>query len=110
MGLRSARIAAIGINFHSRQICRTIIDALFGGDQAGAMNFVVGERGEKMIELKPCPFCGGTDLHLEFFSGCEADAIVCYDCLATFSQQEITCEEDLIKAWNRRADDETPNT
>lgn len=46
------------------------------------------------------------DLHLESFSGWGADVIVCYDCLATFSQQEITCEEDLIRAWNRRAKDE----
>lgn len=57
-----------------------------------------------MDKLKPCPFCGGTDLHLESFSGWGADVIVCYDCLATFSQQELTCEEDLIKAWNRRPD------
>lgn len=55
-----------------------------------------------MEELKPCPFCGGTDLRLESFSGWGIDIIVCYDCLATFSHQEITCEEDLIKAWNRR--------
>ena len=60
------------------------------------------ERGR----LKPCPFCGGTDLHLESFSGWGADVIICYDCLATFSQQEITCEEDLIEAWNRRAKDD----
>ena len=49
----------------------------------------------KSVSLKPCPFCGGTDLHLESFSGWGADVIVCYDCLATFSQQEITCEDDL---------------
>ena len=58
---------------------------------------------EEMIDLKPCPFCGGTDLHLESFSGWGDDVIVCYECLAIFSQQEITCEEDLIEAWNRRA-------
>lgn len=57
-------------------------------------------------ELKPCPFCGGNDLHIESFSGWGADVIICYDCLATFSQQEITCEEDLIGAWNRRVKDE----
>lgn len=58
-----------------------------------------------MDKLKPCPFCGGTDLHLESFSGWGNDVIVCYECLATFSQQEIICEEDLIEAWNRRADE-----
>ena len=62
-----------------------------------------------MDKLKPCPFCGGADLHLKFlnFSGWGADVIVCYDCLAIFSQQEITCEEDLIDAWNRRASDDS---
>ena len=64
------------------------------------------EQCTKSALLKPCPFCGGTDLHLESFSGWGADAIVCYDCLATFSQQEITCEDDLIEAWNRRRDGE----
>ena len=60
-----------------------------------------------MSELKPCPFCGEKkDLHLQSFSGLGNDVIVCYGCLATFSQQEITCEEDLIEAWNRRAEHE----
>ena len=59
-----------------------------------------------MDELKPCPFCGEREeLHLKSFSGWGADVIVCYGCLATFSQQEITCEEDLIEAWNRRVTD-----
>ena len=57
------------------------------------------------FKLKPCPFCGGTDLHLEYFSGWRTDVIVCSDCIATFFQQEITCEEDLIKAWNRRVNE-----
>ena len=34
------------------------------------------------------------------------DAIICYGCLATFTQQEITCDDDLIEAWNRRASDD----
>ena len=59
-----------------------------------------------MDKLKPCPFCGSTDLHIEYSSSWGADRIICYDCLATFSQQEITCENDLIEAWNRRADNE----
>lgn len=55
-----------------------------------------------MAKLSYCPFCGGTELWLESFSGWGADAVICGECLATFSQQEITCEEDLIAAWNRR--------
>ena len=57
----------------------------------------------KTEELKPCPFCGGTDLHLEGIFGPEK--IVCYECLAVFSQAESICEEDLIEAWNRRMGD-----
>lgn len=60
----------------------------------------------KDTELKPCPFCGGNDLRMESFSGWGADVIICYDCLAIFSQKEITCKEDLTEAWNRRANDE----
>lgn len=56
------------------------------------------------MKLEPCPFCGGTDLRLSSFSGWGNDVIICYDCLSIFSQQEITCEEDLIRAWNRRAE------
>lgn len=58
-----------------------------------------------MRDLKSCPFCGGTDLRLESFSGWGNDVIICNDCLAIFSQYEITCEEDLIEAWNRRSDE-----
>lgn len=55
------------------------------------------------IDLLPCPFCGEKDLYLELSSDFGADVVICRGCLATFSQQEITCEEDLIKAWNTRA-------
>ena len=59
-----------------------------------------------MEELKPCPFCGEKEeLHLQSFSGWVNDVIVCYGCHSTFSQQKITCEEDLVKAWNRRPED-----
>lgn len=56
-----------------------------------------------MIELKPCPFCGGTELSIENFSGWGVDVVICLQCLCVFSQMEMTCEEDLIDAWNRRA-------
>lgn len=53
-----------------------------------------------MDTLKPCPFCGCRDVH--FYGAEEWGTIVCYGCLATFSQQESTCQEDIIEAWNRR--------
>lgn len=62
-----------------------------------------------MSELKPCPFCSGKNLHIESFSGWGNDVIICYDCLSIFSQMEITCEDDLVDAWNKRADKEKSN-
>ena len=55
-----------------------------------------------MAELKPCPFCGCRDIHL--YGAEKWGTIVCHGCLATFSQQESTCQEDIIEAWNRRAE------
>ena len=60
-----------------------------------------------MEGLKPCPFCGGTNIHVEYeiddFGNEKWSYICCYDCLASFFQQEAICDEDNIKAWNRRA-------
>ena len=63
-----------------------------------------------MDGLKPCPFCGSKDLKIESFSGWGADVIICNDCLSIFSQWEITCEEDLVRAWNRRRFDDGFNS
>lgn len=71
-------------------------------------------------ELKPCPFCGNTNIHktncreLEdcaHFEVCDTDilyfAYVCSvnhgGCGATTGYYET--EEEAIEAWNRRADD-----
>ena len=60
-----------------------------------------------MEELKPCPFCGGRNIHIEHMDDEEPYTyICCYDCLASFWQQEAVCEEDNVKAWNRRVTDE----
>ena len=53
-----------------------------------------------MDKLKPCPFCGSTDVHV--VGDGYATTIQCYDCIAIFTQGEIPCDEDLIEAWNRR--------
>ena len=58
-----------------------------------------------MDKLKPCPFCGGSDIHVEI-DGDLGSYICCYDCLSSFWQQEACCEEDNIVAWNRRTSDE----
>lgn len=56
-------------------------------------------------ELKPCPFCGGSNIHVERDNDL-GSYICCYDCLSSFWQQEACCEEDNIKAWNRRANND----
>ena len=64
------------------------------------------------MELKPCPFCGGTakiKTHSFFNSkeDCFADhsyGIRCSCCFAE-SYQFYTTEERAIEAWNRRAEE-----
>lgn len=58
---------------------------------------------------KPCPFCGEkNDIHLVIlrdYEGIETGArIECYRCLGYFYQVEATCADDVIAAWNRRAE------
>ena len=67
-------------------------------DESGTQGLDGG--GEPMDELKPCPFCGSRDVHL--YGAEKWGIIVCDGCLTTFSQQETTCQEDVIYAWNRR--------
>ena len=47
-----------------------------------------------MTELKPCPFCGSSDLHIYVMQ----DGIRCNNCGAKFTD----CE-DWMERWNRRA-------
>lgn len=55
------------------------------------------------IKLKPCPFCGGIDVHIEEDPHYHGSYIQCYECLASFYQAEAICIEDNVRAWNRRA-------
>ena len=61
-----------------------------------------------MIELKPCPFCG-EKARLLVSNGVR---VLCTKCGATTrilvdsERIETSAVEDVIKAWNRRADDE----
>lgn len=65
--------------------------------------------------LKPCPFCGSTNVHceelLETSSWGEeivVDAYVeCYNCLSMYKQAESTNWNDLTDAWNKRCNDGT---
>lgn len=60
-------------------------------------------------KLRPCPFCGekediGIFCDYDDFGTVIGEHILCGGCLARFEQMEVTCREDLIRAWNRRAE------
>lgn len=57
-----------------------------------------------MDNLKPCPFCGGTNLYVD---GYEHGAglrwrVLCLDCMATVDPGTIQQKYRAIEAWNRR--------
>lgn len=51
-------------------------------------------------ELKPCPFCGSTEIVL---SNWGLYRCWCTNCLAKTDDEIL--EKDAIKAWNRRAEE-----
>ena len=53
-----------------------------------------------MQKLKPCPFCGGTDVHV--IDKTTFSFIECNDCLASFHQIEACSVDDNVEAWNKR--------
>lgn len=70
-----------------------------------------------MSELKPCPFCGSTDVELRsgyLFNGavhcnnCTADVV--FDAVRLINEdgiyEETPWREAVTKGWNRRKDDE----
>lgn len=53
------------------------------------------------MELKPCPFCGSTDIwNLEAGRNTDMWFVQCQDCCATFPH--FDSEEEAAEAWNRR--------
>lgn len=56
-------------------------------------------------ELKPCPFCGGTEAYLA--TNCYGQNYVRCPCGAVVwgKDDEIPSEKQIAKIWNRRADD-----
>ena len=74
-----------------------------------------------MSELKPCPFCGSTDIYetyTEEYSGTKNPEIFCNTCKVIFAIENdspyMNCEEDFKyreaktrEAWNRRAERRT---
>lgn len=62
---------------------------------------------ESVHLLKPCPFCGSSDLRFRLWFSDDTELmgayIICDKCLAMFDQAEACSRSDLIEAWNRRA-------
>lgn len=61
-----------------------------------------------MMELKPCPFCGGTGQYETASGGGIRVAYVkCIQCYAQIAKvpvsDEYCAKDEAIKAWNRRA-------
>ena len=56
-----------------------------------------------MEQLKPCPFCGGKDIHI-FIKGLDKlkYASVCDNCGARSGRKSTKTEA--LQEWNRRAD------
>lgn len=56
-----------------------------------------------MSELKPCPFCGGNDVHVHTTktdNGIDIGSkIVCYGCLAVFCQAEACSIDENEERW-----------
>lgn len=57
-------------------------------------------RWETMMKLKPCPFCGCTDVNV--VDGGNFSFIECSGCLGAFYQREACSVEDNVEAWNKR--------
>ena len=54
-----------------------------------------------MNHLKPCPFCGCTDVNV--IDKGNFSFIECSGCLGAFYQREACSCEDNVEAWNKRA-------
>ena len=68
-----------------------------------------------MVELKPCPFCGGAVRFIEgdVFIDYAITTVECATCEMTFSQKQfftysntarVALNESFYEVWNRRVD------
>lgn len=60
-----------------------------------------------MIELKPCPFCGGKAFFSQLYLNANdtEESIACTDCSCVFTVDFLKPDRcDLAEAWNRRVE------
>ena len=64
---------------------------------------------DTMIELKPCPFCGGKALLSHDHAGIGASYIRCEKCglesIRFLKSFEIASDDKAVEFWNRRVND-----
>lgn len=65
-----------------------------------------------MTELKPCPFCGyEAEISIGRFDGKPTSYVMCKKCAARgeffFVSPKYASDDRAIKAWNRRAGDDS---
>ena len=63
------------------------------------------EEWEDMMQLNPCPFCGGFDLEIDevyYDWDTSSHFVLCIDCMARGPEGKN--EEEAKKLWNRTLD------
>lgn len=73
------------------------------------MVFAVKEKRKTMTELKPCPFCGGTNITMYSSEDPSLHGFIHLcggvdDCMVKVESWLFATEEEVIEAWNRRFD------
>ena len=89
------------------QKCKTKTD-LFNREEDAVKDWnhksIDGMRENEGMELKPCPFCGGTRIEVyDYDYGItETIGVRCKDCGAHIENM-FESDEEAVEAWNRRA-------
>ena len=73
------------------------------------LHWLLHGKGEKMADLKPCPFCGDKVINIyayDPYNGYQGDCsiykIMCNRCGAQVQHRKVM---EVIKAWNSRVED-----
>ena len=62
-----------------------------------------------MAELLPCPFCGGTDVHLRHLASASMSWVSCAGCGLEAPSETGVTDDAAVAYWNRRAAPPQPN-
>jgi uncharacterized phage protein (TIGR01671 family) len=106
-----ARFKGVNLNSNEEFLFEDLEDIEVIGNIFNNPELLREEAGEKIkIKLKPCPFCGSTDLDFGSYTGTvEAmDYVCCLDCGAEVTMHNNNkISLDVLNRWNARSDDNT---